>query len=259
MFEFAAAPGDRYLFPKHSILDYTPDGTQVLASFLVVRDGSKSDHCGGGSGGSGGVATTAAATAAGGSAGVTAGGGGGGGGGGGQPAYDPHVQYYEPVTVRLVAAAAKTLEPLARVVAPPADVQRHMNADMDRARRAPRVHLVLRLPRDAGSGGGGSGSSSAGGGTGAGGAGGAGSAAAVAAAATSGTGLMAGAAGVGRGSGSGSATAGAAGPATASSSTTTGIATATAAPGDVGTEGAADALRSAYFTPPGALPPLHGR
>lgn len=36
-FEFHAAPGDRYLFPRMSILEYLPGGTSVLASFLLIR------------------------------------------------------------------------------------------------------------------------------------------------------------------------------------------------------------------------------
>ncbi|TAQ90822.1 hypothetical protein B7494_g853 [Chlorociboria aeruginascens] len=40
--EFAGGSGDRFLFPKYSILDYLPGG-QVVASFLIVRKGSSSD------------------------------------------------------------------------------------------------------------------------------------------------------------------------------------------------------------------------
>ncbi|KAK8075725.1 hypothetical protein PG997_010388 [Apiospora hydei] len=44
VFEFAGGTGDRYLFPKFSILEYS--GSQVLASFLIVRKGSKSEYGG---------------------------------------------------------------------------------------------------------------------------------------------------------------------------------------------------------------------
>ncbi|KAI1174436.1 hypothetical protein F4777DRAFT_384677 [Nemania sp. FL0916] len=44
--EFAGGTGDRYLFPKYSILEYSADGTEVVASFLIVRRGSKLEHGG---------------------------------------------------------------------------------------------------------------------------------------------------------------------------------------------------------------------
>jgi hypothetical protein len=42
VFEFTGGSGDRFLFPKFSILEYLPGG-QVIASFLIVRKGSSSD------------------------------------------------------------------------------------------------------------------------------------------------------------------------------------------------------------------------
>ncbi|ROT35035.1 hypothetical protein SODALDRAFT_337688 [Sodiomyces alkalinus F11] len=45
-FEFAGGNGDRYLFPKFSILEYLPGGQQVLASFLIVRKGSRLEYGG---------------------------------------------------------------------------------------------------------------------------------------------------------------------------------------------------------------------
>ncbi|KAK5634887.1 hypothetical protein RRF57_010599 [Xylaria bambusicola] len=44
--EFAGGTGDRYLFPKYSILEFSTDYTQVVASFLVVRRGSKLEYGG---------------------------------------------------------------------------------------------------------------------------------------------------------------------------------------------------------------------
>ncbi|KAI8629603.1 hypothetical protein F5Y19DRAFT_71459 [Xylariaceae sp. FL1651] len=44
--EFAGGNGDRYLFPKYSILEYSAEGTQVVASFLIVRKGSKLEYGG---------------------------------------------------------------------------------------------------------------------------------------------------------------------------------------------------------------------
>ncbi|KAG7130738.1 hypothetical protein HYQ45_010492 [Verticillium longisporum] len=44
--EFAGGNGDRYLFPKFSILEYLPGGQQVIASFLIVRKGSQLEYGG---------------------------------------------------------------------------------------------------------------------------------------------------------------------------------------------------------------------
>lgn len=44
--EFPGGTGDRYLFPKYSMLEYQPGASQVLASFLLVRKGSKSEYGG---------------------------------------------------------------------------------------------------------------------------------------------------------------------------------------------------------------------
>ncbi|KAG9237083.1 hypothetical protein BJ875DRAFT_395798 [Amylocarpus encephaloides] len=42
VFDFSGGSGDRFLFPKFSILEYLPQG-QVVASFLIVRKGSNSE------------------------------------------------------------------------------------------------------------------------------------------------------------------------------------------------------------------------
>ncbi|OLN92750.1 hypothetical protein CCHL11_06755 [Colletotrichum chlorophyti] len=44
--DFAGGNGDRYLFPKYSILEYLPGGQQVIASFLIVRKGSQLEYGG---------------------------------------------------------------------------------------------------------------------------------------------------------------------------------------------------------------------
>jgi hypothetical protein len=44
--EFSGGTGDRYLFPKYSILEYQPSSAQVLVSFLIVRKGSESEYGG---------------------------------------------------------------------------------------------------------------------------------------------------------------------------------------------------------------------
>ena len=108
VFDFAAGSGDRFLFPKFSILEYLPGGTQVIASFLVVRKGSNSDS----------------------------------------GTYDPDLDYYQPVTMRLTVNAAKVLDPLAKVVKSQDEVRRYMDEVMDHMTRAEYVHLAMRLPCD---------------------------------------------------------------------------------------------------------------
>ncbi|KAI1632394.1 hypothetical protein F4809DRAFT_628068 [Biscogniauxia mediterranea] len=44
--EFSGGTGDRYLFPKYSILEYSNGGSQAIASFLIVRRGSKLEYGG---------------------------------------------------------------------------------------------------------------------------------------------------------------------------------------------------------------------
>ncbi|KAI9749672.1 MAG: hypothetical protein M4579_006785 [Chaenotheca gracillima] len=100
--------GDRFLLPKYSILDYHRSGLEVIASFLVVRKGSSSET--------------------------------------GQ--YDPALDYYQPVTMRLAASDAKTLIPFSKVVASPDEVRRYMDDVMDNMTRAEYVHLAMQLPRD---------------------------------------------------------------------------------------------------------------
>ncbi|KAH8173775.1 hypothetical protein LIA77_05194 [Sarocladium implicatum] len=106
VFDFGT--GDRYLFPKYSILDSltTPSGPQVVASFLIVRKGSVSEYGG-----------------------------------------DPKLDYYQPVTIRLQTQSGRQLEHLSRVVAPVEEVRRYMDDVMDNMTRAEYVLLAMRLPR----------------------------------------------------------------------------------------------------------------
>jgi len=116
--EFAGGTGDRYLFPKFSILEYVPvpgagqgpahqQPQQVIASFLIVRKGSKSEY----------------------------------------PVADPELDFYQPVTARLYTNSGRQLENLARVVAPKEDVRRYMDDVMDKMTRAEYILLAMRLPR----------------------------------------------------------------------------------------------------------------
>ena len=111
VFEFAGGTGDRYLFPKFSLLEYVPmpagQGQQVIASFLLVRKGSQAEY----------------------------------------PVADPELDYYQPLTIRLYAHTGRHLEHLARVVAPADEVRRYMDDVMRRMTRAEYVLLAMRLPR----------------------------------------------------------------------------------------------------------------
>ncbi|TWU76181.1 hypothetical protein ED733_002969 [Metarhizium rileyi] len=106
VFDFGS--GDRYLFPRYSILEFLPaqSGQQVVASFLIVRKGSTSEYGG-----------------------------------------DPKLDYYQPVTIRLQTATGRYLENLARVVAPQHEVRNYMDDVMDNMTRAEYVLLAMRLPR----------------------------------------------------------------------------------------------------------------
>ena len=108
VFEFNGGSGDRFLFPKFSILEYLPHG-QVIASFLIVRKGSISDS----------------------------------------PKYDPELDYYQPITIRLYAHQGRQLDALQKIVAPPDEVKRYMDDIMDNMTRAEYVLLAMQLPRDA--------------------------------------------------------------------------------------------------------------
>ncbi|KAI4250055.1 MAG: hypothetical protein L6R40_000226 [Gallowayella cf. fulva] len=101
--------GDRFTFPRFSILEFLPGRTQVIASFLIIRKGN-----------------TAAASSG---------------------EYNKTLTYYEPVTIRLLAANPKVLEPLTRVVAPPEEVKKYMNGVFDKMSPAKPAYLVTRLPR----------------------------------------------------------------------------------------------------------------
>lgn len=107
VFEFIGGSGDRYLFPKYSILEYLPGG-QVVASFLIVRKGSSADS----------------------------------------KKYDPTLDYYQPITIRLYTHQGRQLESLAKVVAPQEEVRKYMDDIMDNMTRAEYVLLAMRLPRE---------------------------------------------------------------------------------------------------------------
>ena len=100
--------GDRYLFPKFSILDYVsaPPGQQVVVSFLLVRKGSFTDYGG-----------------------------------------DPELDYYQPVTIRMSTSQGRALDNLSRAVAPRDEVVRYMDDVMDNMTRSEFLLIAMRLPR----------------------------------------------------------------------------------------------------------------
>jgi hypothetical protein len=108
VFEFSGGNGDRYLFPKFSILEYGPAQGHLIASFLIVRKGSASDS----------------------------------------PSYDPALDYYQPITIRLFANQHRQLDALQKVVAPPDEVRRYMDDIMENMTRAEYVLLAMRLPKE---------------------------------------------------------------------------------------------------------------
>ena len=106
VFDFNGS-GDRFSFPRFSILDYLPGGMQVIVSFLIIRQGSGSAY----------------------------------------RHYKNTKSYYQPVTMRLSSHHPRLLEPLARVVASPDEVRKYMESVFDKMERAQDVYLPLRLPR----------------------------------------------------------------------------------------------------------------
>ena len=106
VFDFGGT-GDRFSFPRFSILEYLPGGTQVIVSFLIIRKGSAASS----------------------------------------GKYKDHMSYYQPVTMRLSTPQPRTLEPLARVVASADEVRQYMNDVFDKMSPAETAYLATRLPR----------------------------------------------------------------------------------------------------------------
>ena len=113
VFDFVGGSGDRFLFPRNTILEYMPGNLEVLASFLIVRPGSFSP------------ASKYA-----------------------KSYYKASKQYYEPVTIRLTASHPRLLEPLGKAVAPADEVRKYMDGVFDKMTPARRVYLPLRLPKE---------------------------------------------------------------------------------------------------------------
>jgi hypothetical protein len=110
--QFSENSTDRFLFPKHCIMEYLPGVTSALCSFIVVRKGSDAAD---------------------------------------PSRYDPKLEYWEPVTVQ-ITGDAQMLMTLGRYVTSADEARAHMEEVMGRCTRAEDVHLALRLPRDKGGG-----------------------------------------------------------------------------------------------------------
>lgn len=106
VFDFGGT-GDRYTFPRFSILEYLYGGTQVIVSFLVIKRGSTAKP----------------------------------------GKYKDTKSYYQPVTMRLSTSHPRILEPLAKIVASPEEVRRYMDSVFDKMSPAETVFLATRLPR----------------------------------------------------------------------------------------------------------------
>lgn len=104
---FDFGTGDRFAIPRFSILEYLPGGAQVIVSFLVTRTGSEASSGN----------------------------------------YKENMSYYEPVTMQLSTQQPRTLDLLARVVAPAEEVRQYMNDVFDKMKPAEMAYLATRLPR----------------------------------------------------------------------------------------------------------------
>ena len=113
---------DRYLFPEYAVLDFSPDprGTVILVSFFVIRKGSQIIASL-----TNGETTEVEKTF-----------------------YKPDEEYYQPVTMRLIASNPKVLETIARAAKPLKAVQEWMDNVIKTKQKAERCFLPLRLPRE---------------------------------------------------------------------------------------------------------------
>jgi hypothetical protein len=150
LIEFSMNNHDRFLFPKFSILEQSPDAKNMLVSFLVVKKPSQlaeADAAAETKKTKKSKADKAAEAAAGDvkkedvQNGVVA----------GLQEKDPNEdkELYQPITMRLEAPSDGNLFSLiSRVVAPLEEVQKHMKDVAAKCEMAPKRHLALRLPKE---------------------------------------------------------------------------------------------------------------
>jgi len=141
--EFVGSNGDRYHFPRHSILEFAPTAVCIVASFLVVKKIPPAT----GKRGSGAAAIGTPAkgkdkdTKA---EGMVSDG-------------DRYKDaFHQPVTMRIIAEKATTLQEISRTVSSYEEAKRHMDDIMSRTKRADDVILAMRLPVQSNNGGDGS-------------------------------------------------------------------------------------------------------
>ena len=146
--EFVGSNGDRYHFPRHSILEFAPNAMCILASFLVVKKIPATI----GKSGSGAVGTGTPAKAkdkvvkaedAGQGAKI-------------DEADRYKDAFHQPVTMRIIAEKATTLQEISRTVSSYEEAKRYMDDIMSRTQRADDVILAMRLPVHSSGGGDGS-------------------------------------------------------------------------------------------------------
>jgi len=145
--EFTGSNGDRYLFPKYSILEFAPEAKCIIASFLVVRGLNSTS--------SSSTITTSttskphtATNKKPSSSSTTS-----------TPVKTEHPistpvpitvnqgpLYHQPVTMRITADNAKVFEQISRTVSSLDEARKHMEDIMTQTKRAEDVVLALRLP-----------------------------------------------------------------------------------------------------------------
>lgn len=119
VFEFTNGYGDRFLFPRNSILEYREEGRLLVASFLLIRTIP-------------GVSENTDAES--------------------KKGEDEEPQkrkgFYQPITIYLRSQNPRTLEHFIRVVDPPEKVREYMKNIMSTYTRAEPTYLAYRLRRE---------------------------------------------------------------------------------------------------------------
>lgn len=106
--EFTGLSTDRFLFPKNTILELSPNGKHLKASFLIIRKGSGKEN----------------------------------------DKYDESKEYYQPVTIRLDAESPRFFDTILKTVSPPDEVRKYMEDTFNNKPRAKEVKLVMQLPSE---------------------------------------------------------------------------------------------------------------
>jgi len=117
-----SASQDRWLFPEHAVLELIYGKNEMVCSYLIERKGLEI------------LAAQGKPTDE--------------EGGPQQNKWKSEVEYYEPVTMRIVASQHKVIETIARSAKSLPAVQGYMKEVMEKKTRAPHEFLVHRLPRE---------------------------------------------------------------------------------------------------------------